>query len=79
MIATVEDRPRIDSQDYSAEGIADWLYERNIKFRFWFNTQYQIIGLYITEGLHDKARFYFERATEISDHLRARGAMHLLH
>jgi hypothetical protein len=69
----------IISEEYSAESTANWLVERNISFRNWFNTQYKIIGMYMSDGQHDRARFFYERAAEISDYLRAMGAVHLLH
>lgn len=64
---------------YDAENIANWLYKHNIGFRHWFNTQFAMIGMFTTEGQHDRARELLDRAAEISDHLRAMGAVHLLH
>jgi hypothetical protein len=69
----------IVSEEYSAESTAKWLSEHNISFRNWFRTQYQIVSMYTADGQHDRARSFYERAAEISDHLREMGAVHLLH
>lgn len=69
----------MDIDQYSSEKTAKWLFQNHISFRHWFATQYAIIGMYTCDGQHDRARVFYDRAAEISDHLREMGAVHLLH
>jgi hypothetical protein len=69
----------IQPEKYTTKDTAQWLVQRDMQYRDWFMKQLAIMALFSAEGQHDRALAYLARAAEISDELRAMGAMHLLH
>ena len=64
---------------YTSESIAKWLFENNIPLRFWLNSQVKQAIHWVIENEDRQAQSFIERGSEIRDHLRAMGALHLLH
>jgi hypothetical protein len=65
--------------DYTPEEIAEWLYQHSKQFDHWINTQRRIQAMFVRIGDHQRALEYLNRASEICEHLKAMGAVHLLH
>jgi hypothetical protein len=73
------EREITSEQTITSDATAEMLVRTNRPFRSWFVVQLEILGMFVAEGQHDRARAYLDRAAEISDALRAMGAVHLLH